>query len=671
MTAKEFVLALAASAALPLAACDTARPVASSGNGQSACTVCHGDANRPEDVALNRAAPPVGVAGGGGGGAHLAHLHGGAFRGPVACSDCHVVPTLTSHADGSVAITFSPLAGANPSYDPGTGTCSSVYCHGATLSGGPAASPPWSSTAALDCSSCHGYPPPNHAPTSTNCSTCHPGTVRADGSIDVANGLHVNGTVDAAGAVHAPGWENPDQHGRAANADLASCQACHGADFDGGSAGVSCNACHAAAGFPSWQTTCTFCHGDPARQANAAAPPVGTQGETSTTARAVGAHQQHLSGGAIGAAVACTECHAVPTGISHVDGTAAVTFGAAARRDGATPAWNGASCSGVYCHGATLAAGGTNQAPDWTSGPSQAACGTCHGLPPPSPHPATASCGTCHTGYTAGSVNPASHLNGVLDVSAIHPAGWADKAQHGYQANQVGLAGCKSCHGADLTGGTSGISCSSCHAAAGFPTWATSCTFCHGNRQTGRMSPPVDTQGRTATSNVSVGVHDSHVGTTIATPLACGECHPARGSVVTDAAHVDGDAQAEVVFGALARTGGAAPTYSRASATSATCASTYCHGSFSGGANATPNWTSTAQVTCTSCHGGPPSTGQHSRHVNGEGIGCGTCHPGSSSSSVNAAIHVNGTDDVQPGGGTWNPTTRTCSSVGCHGTESW
>jgi len=193
----------------------------------------------------------------------------------------------------------------------------------------------------------------------------------------------------------------------------------------------------------------------------------------------------------------------------------------------------------------------------------------------------------------------------------------------------------------------------------------------------------VDIQGRSLATNVSVGVHEAHATTTIAAPLSCAQCHPARSaSVIADAAHVDGNGLAEVALGALARTGGAAATYTRASATSATCASTYCHGRFTGGTGATVGWTSTTQVTCTSCHGNPPSTGEHSKHVSSERIGCYVCHNSVVNSSrvvTGPALHVNGVDDVKFGGtygsrtvtGTWNASTRTCSGLSCHGSERW
>lgn len=679
---------LAALAALAaLSACDQARPVASTAGGGagSGCTLCHGDPARAGGDPLLAAAPPRDTTGrttadAPGVGAHQAHLLGGALRGPLACAECHLVPADAGHAGQTVAPAFGTLArtgGAAPAFDPVALTCATTYCHGATLgAGGANHTPRWTGGGAqAACGTCHGAPPPSHAPGSTDCHACHPATVKADGTIDVAGGRHVDGVLQVV-STHPTGWADPAQHGAALfDQGPAACRACHGADLAGGTAGVSCATCHAAAGFPGWQANCTFCHGTRvaaygAANLASAAPPTGVRGETLTTQRAVGAHQRHLAGGTMGPPVACAECHAVPADLGHLDGTAAVTFGTAARRQGATPTWNGDGCAASYCHGATLGAGGTNTAPRWTGGAAQAACGTCHGTPPPGHAATSTDCHACHPGTvkTDGTIDLAGglHLDGVVQVTGAHPAGWAARAQHGYAANAQGLAACKTCHGADLAGGTAGVSCATCHAAAGFPGWSTSCTFCHGDRASGRASPPLDTQGRTTTANVSVGVHASHVGTTIAAPIACAQCHPARGDVITDAAHVDGAAGAEVAFGALARTGGAAPAYTRTSATQASCAASYCHGNFSGGAHATMSWTSTAQVGCTSCHGLPPSTGHHGDH---SGRSCGDCHPGYTRTTVNAASHVNGTRQVGNLVTSWNATSRAC--VGCHGSATW
>jgi predicted CxxxxCH...CXXCH cytochrome family protein len=421
------------------AACDQARPtLGEAGAGaEGDCTTCHGDATRSEASALLQAAPPLDAHGSASGpavGAHQAHLHATAVSGPVACAECHAVPTQRLHSNGQVDLAFGALAragGASPAF--AGGTCSGVYCHGATLSGGSLTAPAWGGAGPLGCGSCHGAPPPSHAAGATACASCHPGTVNADGTLNLAGGLHLNGAVDVNRA-HPDGWADPAQHGRAAKRDLASCTACHGADYGGGTTGVSCNACH---GGTAWQSNCTFCHGTKvaaytAADLTKAAPPLGTQGETATTARAVGAHQAHLAGGAIAGAVGCAECHAVPADLGHLDGAAQVTFGDAARRDGAAPAWSGTTCASTYCHGSI--AGAAAPAPVWTS-TAGTTCASCH-LPQSGSGTSTysgrhylhvsskaISCATCHgTGYTASAVAPATHVDGTRQLQPI--VGW-------------------------------------------------------------------------------------------------------------------------------------------------------------------------------------------------------------------------------------------------------
>jgi predicted CxxxxCH...CXXCH cytochrome family protein len=352
-----------------------------------------------------------------------------------------------------------------------------------------------------------------------------------------------------------------------------------------------------------------------------------------------------------------------------------VTWGTLARTGRASPSWNGTGCSLSYCHG-NFTGGNAAYVPSWTA-PVANACGTCHGLPPTANgHTTSTACGTCHTGYTSSSVNAATHLNGVVDVTASHPAGWSAASQHGYQANLTGLAGCKGCHGTDLAGGSTGVSCTACHTTAGFPTWDTNCTFCHGNRGTGRQSPPLDVQGRSNASNTSVGRHDMHVGTAMMSAITCGTCHPARSaSVIADASHVDGNGVAEVTPATLA---GVAGTYTRTGATAATCTN-YCHSNFpttAGGARIalTPSWVGTSAASCTSCH----ST-KSSRHSTHSSYACSVCHgTGYTSTSVTGAAiasHVDGTKTIvttASGTGirTWTAGSRSCAPS-CHGTQTW
>jgi predicted CxxxxCH...CXXCH cytochrome family protein len=90
-----------------------------------------------------------------------------------------------------------------------------------------------------------------------------------------------------------------------------------------------------------------------------------------------------------------------------------VTFGPLASEDGSNPVWNRGlpdpTCTGVYCHGATLG-GGTLTEPIWTKvDGTQAYCGSCHSNPPPPPnHPPASPCADCHA-YA-----PETHIDGEV-----------------------------------------------------------------------------------------------------------------------------------------------------------------------------------------------------------------------------------------------------------------
>ena len=207
--------------------------------------------------------------------------------------------------------------------------------------------------------------------------------------------------------VHGPGVlveGHPDFHGeelREVDWDFGACAACHGDDLAGGISGVSCQTCHEEG-----PTSCGTCHD-----------------QTS------GAHPAHL----VTAEVPCAECHVVPArwdDEGHLrrdgrrdDAPAEVVLGPLAARDLVPPRRTEpprydaatATCSGVYCHGATLGdPRATVTAPRWDQ-PADGACGTCHGVPPA--NHASDRCGSCHA--------TATHVDAVIDVGT----------------------GCASCHG--------------------------------------------------------------------------------------------------------------------------------------------------------------------------------------------------------------------------------
>jgi predicted CxxxxCH...CXXCH cytochrome family protein len=195
-------------------ACHTAQGFA---NWQTDCTFCHGnfggglqtDAAPPRDVLGNTAATSKHV------GAHQAHLFGDATNTPqisngVSCTDCHggtsrTLPTsFDPHASGTLEVTpKQPGQNAQTgTYDPMTGTCSNVYCHGNfPRNPQPGNNPVW------------------NVPGGQNtCGTCHAAN-GVYGASDAMTGLH---------AAHRCG--NATCHGTSATSSFSKtvgCFACH------------------------------------------------------------------------------------------------------------------------------------------------------------------------------------------------------------------------------------------------------------------------------------------------------------------------------------------------------------------------------------------------------------------------------------------------------------
>ena len=266
------------------------------------------------------------------------------------------------------------------------------------------------------------------------------------------------GTLD----VHKSGWTDSTSsnfHGkaiRAANWNMVQCRACHGPEYDGGTANVSCRTCHDQPGGPE---NCTTCHGSSSNPA----PPRNLDGNSSRTARGVGAHQIHLNGGSISSGMPCSSCHNVPPSVytaGHVDSPlpAEIVFNSyvantVTNEPGTvdydlllptfTPSpafsYDSLTCGTTYCHGDFKNANdSTIVSWDDVSG-TQAACGTCHGdvnkptlaeraLPKTAleggTHPNVTQCSQCHYSSAAGDiinsslqfVDKTKHVNGKLNV---------------------------------------------------------------------------------------------------------------------------------------------------------------------------------------------------------------------------------------------------------------
>jgi len=404
--------------------CGEPRPAAR--HASASCTTCHGSEGNP--------APPRGLGGetattARAVGAHRLHLSDTAIRQAVPCTECHVVPsTLGSpgHLSGPL-LTWGPLAsarGSQPAWDVAQGRCSGVYCHGANPSvlGGERTSPSWTYAQEPDytlppkqtCTGCHGWPPPSPHPQLTSCSGCHGTTLRSDGSIDVAGGKHVNGTVDFGGA---------------------------------GGGGLSCNSCH---GFPP-SSGAHLAH-----FAWTAGAEVGVYGDVRTLGGYVAAGL--LAPDYPAYAFGCGNCHPLDPA-RHMDGKVEVELAGASApagslkaRNPATAAYAAGSCASVYCHSsgqAEDAAQGTPvyvSTPGWTSG-ARLSCSSCHANPPRYPSggsgapSANSHLGVAFDGYEFG------HFGGLPGI--WHPGGTFG-SKHGRgewpAPNDASPITCQTCH---------------------------------------------------------------------------------------------------------------------------------------------------------------------------------------------------------------------------------
>ncbi len=185
---------------------------------------------------------------------------------------------------------------------------------------------------------------------------------------------------------------------------------------------------------------------------------------------------------------------------------------------------------------------------------------------------------------------------------------------------------------------------------------ASDCASCH--TAPGEGPPFRDQTGSVDPNRLTVGAHDAHLHASFAAPLSCGDCHRVP-VTVSDPGHLDTVPPATVQFGALARTGGAQPSYQQQG-----CAASYCHGNFPGGnrTNA-PRWLGgDAAGQCGTCHGLPPQSGRHPEHAS-EGVSCDRCH-----GPFLQANHVNGVVDVSLTA--YDRRFKTCGQA-CHAPRSW
>jgi predicted CxxxxCH...CXXCH cytochrome family protein len=261
----------------------------------------------------------------------------------------------------------------------------------------------------------------------------------------------------------------------------------------------------------------------------------------------------------------------------------------------------------------------------------------------------------------------------ALNAVNKHAASWLVGHRSAYQAAP---GQCTECHGADLTGGITKIDCfnqgnlPSCHAGGHGPRRVAhhlpyrdpalhgpaakhnliDCQVCHGapggpgsnprfNLTVGSLSSGCETAGCHNSSNPSLpALASAHPvpwrahGSSENQSSACTLCHGAD-------------------FGGVP-SGGVGPA----------CRS--CHTSLAPGALPVAG-------SCLSCHGKPPATGAHLKHLALSGVSCPSCHSGAGARSAN---HGNGSVTVAFAAGLGAKTglpaisgTRSCSAVICHG----
>jgi predicted CxxxxCH...CXXCH cytochrome family protein len=284
------------------------------------------------------------------------------------------------------------------------------HCHGDDFSGGLAQKSCLGCHAQgpTACNVCHGQPPSSgaHAAHSSrfDCTACHP---------------------------KPQSWDEPDHLGplRVSFFDGVRCSGtwCHGdatPAWNGGPGEAACGSCHGNPPANHSNPRCNECHpSDPAKHVDGTVELGDGSGNCSAChgqPPSTGAHLAHTSAPhRLSKPFGCGECHFVPTALmdpGHIDHDRAVEFpagtSALARTGGATPAFDGARCTNVYCHASAT--------PGWSDGASASQCGACHGIPPAdAAHAPTLGLGDCHTCHrtvdASGTLNPATHINGVVD----------------------------------------------------------------------------------------------------------------------------------------------------------------------------------------------------------------------------------------------------------------
>ncbi len=678
----------------------------------SCTTYCHG---MPPRDAVRKGNPHFNSQSSASIGNHRTHLPAAADAN--SCSICHtpVAATEFGHQNDVIKMANSlkgySSASLRARYDKGVffnqtslpnltnATCSNVSCHFEKKT------PVWGSAnynVTTDCNACHGAPPSgtsaapagglagSHArhdayfPGIANCQKCHPNAttfihatsagraLKVQGFLrDPLNALEATGTYSGTGANYLPSKSAAQVFGTCSNLY------CHSTGQSATGAGTGTAVTTAAWG--SGALSCGSCHQNMGPAVNASA---------------TGKHARHAQT----AGISCSVCHGspytsttVPTGAgtTHVDrninlawtgiaATPATTYSKGNTFAAGVSAYG--SCSTSYCHSTvqnatTGLAGATYRTVSWTSA-TTLSCAGCHvdmatdatGTGSHRIHTLATGdnfdCAVCHAGYTKVSTVPATHVNGLIDVSGTFT--YSQGITH-VPANGYGTCSAGACHGAGS------VTWGAVYVAPGntFPYSTSQCDKCHSGTATAPFYSTAAPTKVTANTDAKVGAHTSHLTApdSLATAFVCADCHGTVTSV-NSAGHMNGTTN--FVWSALAQTGGLAPAYN-----AGTCTNVYCHGAKmpggdTSGSNKAPVWNSTTYLpatlttaACGTCHGFPPSAVSGHPTV---GIPAGfpttatiggtcSCHPNINTAGnsyanifVNKALHINGTVDVAASG---------------------
>jgi predicted CxxxxCH...CXXCH cytochrome family protein len=506
------------------------------------CTSCHGDG-------ASKAYPSYADGGAGTGDSNSHNAHVGTNG--INCEECHQFTSVdgtaingtdpTKHVNQTVDISFKQ----GGTYNAGTESCSSTYCHGT-------GTPQWGATGTVNCGDCHAvnntlagkhsvhYDSATNADatdrttaannsTATNyefsCAVCHNGATHAGGAVGGGQTAEISfdATVAGGGTYTPSGTTDTDPNGFGYTYGSCSSTYCHSDGAGGGPNTI-----------PSWDPSVTFdcksCHSYTA---------------ASGTPMASGKHTAHVGTSASPKyAFNCSKCHNATTDGStitdktkHINHTKDVVFDTlnpSGTFDSGTKA-----CSSLYCH-SDGNGGAPNVSVDWATATLPTDCTGCHDNNAAAT-PNTMStgghtahinkgtimtdktCDTCHTSTVSGDrtiVDYTLHVNGTKNITINATYDGDTTPENNYSSGQCSNLYCHS-DATSLTGPY--------NAPNTVPTWGTTtnlgCSDCH----TGPPTGPDYTNGSPKANS-----HNKHV---VVNGYTCDTCHQATtsdGTTITD-----------------------------------------------------------------------------------------------------------------------------------------